>query len=141
MRRAVFSDAQRQGLEKRFQVQKYISKPDRKKLAEELGLKDSQVKIWFQNRRMKWRNSKERELLSHGGSREQTLPTKNNPNPDLTDVGKFTASTISSSSYHHSLHHHHNHIDHDQASSSSVSSPMQSPDNYSINVDSDSDPS
>jgi homeobox protein DBX1-A len=36
---------------------------------------------------MKWRNSKERELLSHGGSREQTLPTKNNPNPDLTDVG------------------------------------------------------
>ncbi|KAI1281861.1 Homeobox protein DBX1-B [Halotydeus destructor] len=87
MRRAVFSDAQRQGLEKRFQVQKYISKPDRKKLAEELGLKDSQVKIWFQNRRMKWRNSKERELLSHGGSREQTLPTKNNPNPDLTDVG------------------------------------------------------
>lgn len=35
---------------------------------------------------MKWRNSKERELLSHGGSREQTLPTKNNPNPDLSDV-------------------------------------------------------
>ena len=44
-----------------------------------------QVKIWFQNRRMKWRNSKERELLSTGGSREQTLPTKNNPNPDLSD--------------------------------------------------------
>lgn len=43
MRRAVFSDAQRQGLEKRFQGQKYISKPDRKKLAEELGLKDAQV--------------------------------------------------------------------------------------------------
>jgi hypothetical protein len=43
MRRAVFSDAQRQGLEKRFQIQKYISKPDRKKLAEKLGLKDSQV--------------------------------------------------------------------------------------------------
>ncbi|KAF7491960.1 Homeobox protein DBX1 [Sarcoptes scabiei] len=43
------------------------------------------VKIWFQNRRMKWRNSKERELLSNGGTREQTLPTKNNPNPDLSD--------------------------------------------------------
>ncbi|XP_023223315.1 homeobox protein DBX1-like [Centruroides vittatus] len=86
MRRAVFSDAQRQGLEKRFQIQKYISKPDRKKLAEKLGLKDSQVKIWFQNRRMKWRNSKERELLSSGGSREQTLPNKHNPNPDLSDV-------------------------------------------------------
>lgn len=43
MRRAVFSDLQRKGLEKRFQIQKYISKPDRKKLAEKLGLKDSQV--------------------------------------------------------------------------------------------------
>ena len=46
MRRAVFSDAQRQGLEKRFQMQKYISKPDRKKLAEKLGLKDSQVSFF-----------------------------------------------------------------------------------------------
>ncbi|XP_001664321.2 homeobox protein B-H2 isoform X1 [Aedes aegypti] len=86
MRRAVFSDSQRKGLEKRFQLQKYISKPDRKKLAERLGLKDSQVKIWFQNRRMKWRNSKERELLASGGSRDQTLPNKNNPNPDLSDA-------------------------------------------------------
>ncbi|KAF7267456.1 hypothetical protein GWI33_019293, partial [Rhynchophorus ferrugineus] len=42
MRRAVFSDLQRKGLERRFQIQKYISKPDRKKLAEKLGLKDSQ---------------------------------------------------------------------------------------------------
>lgn len=44
MRRAVFSDLQRRGLEKRFQAQKYITKPDRKKLAEKLGLKDSQVR-------------------------------------------------------------------------------------------------
>lgn len=46
MRRAVFSDLQRKGLEKRFQSQKYISKPDRKKLAEKLGLKDSQVSFY-----------------------------------------------------------------------------------------------
>lgn len=45
MRRAVFSELQRRGLERRFQIQKYISKPERKKLAEKLGLKDSQVKI------------------------------------------------------------------------------------------------
>lgn len=45
-----------------------------------------QVKIWFQNRRMKWRNSKERELLSAGGSRDVTLPGKDNPHPDLSDA-------------------------------------------------------
>ncbi len=63
LRRAVFSDSQRKGLESAFIKQKYISKPDRKKLAAKLSLKDSQVKIWFQNRRMKWRNSKEREMM------------------------------------------------------------------------------
>ena len=46
-RRAVFSDLQRQKLEDRFLLQKYISKPERKKLAESLGLKDSQVTIFF----------------------------------------------------------------------------------------------
>ena len=45
LRRAVFSDFQRKGLEKMFQSQKYISKPDRKKLADKLMLKDSQVCI------------------------------------------------------------------------------------------------
>lgn len=45
-----------------------------------------QVKIWFQNRRMKWRNSKERELLSSGGNRDSTIPSKENPHPDLSDA-------------------------------------------------------
>lgn len=35
---------------------------------------------------MKWRNCKERELLAAGGSREQTLPNRNNPHPDLSDA-------------------------------------------------------
>lgn len=47
LRRAVFSDVQRKALEKMFQKQKYISKPDRKKLASKLGLKDSQVNESF----------------------------------------------------------------------------------------------
>ncbi|KAG9490237.1 hypothetical protein GDO78_005887 [Eleutherodactylus coqui] len=65
LRRAVFSDDQRKALEKMFQKQKYISKSDRKKLAVNLSLKESQIKIWFQNRRMKWRNSREKEVLSN----------------------------------------------------------------------------
>ncbi|XP_040569374.1 uncharacterized protein [Lepeophtheirus salmonis] len=59
--RAVFSNFQRKGLEKRFQIQKYITKPDRRQLAYELKLTDAQVKVWFQNRRMKWRHQESKE--------------------------------------------------------------------------------
>lgn len=41
--RAVFSNLQRKGLERQFEIQKYITKPDRKKLAQRLNLSDSQV--------------------------------------------------------------------------------------------------
>lgn len=43
--RAVFSNLQRKGLEKRFQMQKYITKPDRRQLAASLGLTDAQVSV------------------------------------------------------------------------------------------------
>ncbi len=55
--RAVFTSLQRKGLEKRFNMQKYVNKPDRRQLAAAPGLTDAQVKVWFQNRRMKWRHS------------------------------------------------------------------------------------
>uniref|UniRef100_UPI00398ED0B4 homeobox protein DBX2-like n=1 Tax=Pristiophorus japonicus TaxID=55135 RepID=UPI00398ED0B4 len=86
LRRVVFSEEQRKALEKTFQKQKYISKTDRKKLATHLGLKDSQVKIWFQNRRMKWRNTKEREQLTQGCSLEQTLQEKPLSTSDLNNT-------------------------------------------------------
>ncbi|XP_041832634.1 H2.0-like homeobox protein isoform X1 [Melanotaenia boesemani] len=85
--RAVFSNLQRKGLEKRFEIQKYVTKPDRKQLAAMLGLTDAQVKVWFQNRRMKWRHSKEAQAqkdkekdekpdksLSEAGSRDNKEP-------------------------------------------------------------------
>ncbi|KAG7454740.1 hypothetical protein MATL_G00262990 [Megalops atlanticus] len=74
LRRAVFSEEQRRRLERTFERQKYIGKTDRSRLAADLGLKESQVKIWFQNRRMKWRNSKERETLCGRPSVEEPLP-------------------------------------------------------------------
>ncbi|XP_037607539.1 H2.0-like homeobox protein isoform X3 [Sebastes umbrosus] len=87
--RAVFSNLQRKGLEKRFEIQKYVTKPDRKQLAAMLGLTDAQVKVWFQNRRMKWRHSKEAQAqkdkekepqpeqsASEAGSRETKEPAE-----------------------------------------------------------------
>uniref|UniRef100_A0A8D3BAP6 H2.0-like homeobox protein n=1 Tax=Scophthalmus maximus TaxID=52904 RepID=A0A8D3BAP6_SCOMX len=87
--RAVFSNLQRKGLEKRFEIQKYVTKPDRKQLAAMLGLTDAQVKVWFQNRRMKWRHSKEAQAqkdkekdekpdkgASEAGGREPKEPTE-----------------------------------------------------------------
>ena len=43
--RAVFSALQRKGLEKRFEVQRYVTKPDRRQLAAMLGLTDAQVSL------------------------------------------------------------------------------------------------
>ncbi|XP_068610051.1 H2.0-like homeobox protein [Brachionichthys hirsutus] len=71
--RAVFSNLQRKGLEKRFEIQKYVTKPDRKQLAAMLGLTDAQVKVWFQNRRMKWRHSKEAQAQK---DKEKEQPEK-----------------------------------------------------------------
>ena len=87
LRRAVFSDHQRKGLETAFVKQKYISKPDRKKLASKLLLKDSQVKIWFQNRRMKWRNNKERELMkSKNLGKQQQQADAVKPEPSANEL-------------------------------------------------------
>lgn len=60
--RAVFTNLQRKGLELTFKQQKYITKPERKKLADRLRLTDAQVKVWFQNRRMKDRQTTTKEI-------------------------------------------------------------------------------
>jgi len=49
---------------------------------------------------MKWRNSKERELLSAGGSRDVTLPGKDNPHPDLSDALRHHEMTTGGDGFH-----------------------------------------
>uniref|UniRef100_A0A3Q3J837 Hematopoietically-expressed homeobox protein HHEX n=2 Tax=Monopterus albus TaxID=43700 RepID=A0A3Q3J837_MONAL len=63
-----FSNDQTIELEKKFETQKYLSPPERKRLAKMLQLSERQVKTWFQNRRAKWRRLKQEN--PQGGRRE-----------------------------------------------------------------------
>ncbi|XP_062620568.1 homeobox protein ceh-30-like [Saccostrea cucullata] len=68
--RTAFTDQQLHSLEKHFSRQKYLSVQDRMELATKLGLSDTQVKTWYQNRRTKWKRqtSVSLELLAEAGS-------------------------------------------------------------------------
>uniref|UniRef100_A0AC34GMZ5 Homeobox domain-containing protein n=1 Tax=Panagrolaimus sp. ES5 TaxID=591445 RepID=A0AC34GMZ5_9BILA len=66
--RTVFSDQQLQGLEKRFESQRYLSTPERIDLASALNLSETQVKTWFQNRRMKHKKTVRKESGAGLGS-------------------------------------------------------------------------
>ena len=76
--RPVFTQLQRRSLEKRFQATKYVTKRERLQIGAMLGLSETQVKVWFQNRRTKWRHEAAKKAKKEDKQDEQSsLETDN----------------------------------------------------------------
>lgn len=66
-RRVLFTKAQTFELERRFRQQRYLSAPEREQLARIINLSPTQVKIWFQNHRYKYKKqSFEKGVMNEG---------------------------------------------------------------------------
>ncbi|XP_053309637.1 homeobox protein DLX-4 [Spea bombifrons] len=68
--RTIYSSIQLQALNQRFQQTQYLALPERAELAAQLGLTQTQVKIWFQNKRSKYK-----KVMKQGPSVQDSDPT------------------------------------------------------------------
>ncbi|XP_017117353.1 homeobox protein slou [Drosophila elegans] len=75
--RTTFTGRQIFELEKQFEVKKYLSSSERTEMAKLLMVTETQVKIWFQNRRTKWKkqdNVTNNEAAEHKSTNANVKP-------------------------------------------------------------------
>ncbi|XP_006115689.2 homeobox protein not2-like [Pelodiscus sinensis] len=87
--RTVFKPEQLERLEQEFLKQQYMVGTERVDLATTLRLTETQVKVWFQNRRIRWRKQnleqKKAKLLRCGGT-QPVLTDLENKEEDTVDI-------------------------------------------------------
>lgn len=71
-KRTAFTSQQLLELEREFYNKKYVSLEERSLIATNLKLSEVQVKIWFQNRRAKWKRVRSVGHPAHGNRKMNT---------------------------------------------------------------------